>query len=179
MQRYFADHFVANEPSPRRAKSPTDSFDPKSLRQVVKGHGQVSKEARTHSRAKSGLWMSDLLPSRTWLSCWLAVELQFFPAADELDMSASFVKQSRQIQRGRSAANHYDVATLKRRDLAMACAVREKFLGQMRQAFGNIIEMGDADRQYHRPGMNRLTILELQHESAGHPTNICYQLIFE
>src|SRR5580704_7881591 len=94
-------------------------------------------------------------------------------------MSAGFVKQSCQIQRGRSAANHYDVATPKRRDLAMAGAVREKLLGQMRQVLRNIIEMGDADRQHYRPGMNRLTILELQHESAGQPTNVCYQLIFQ
>src|SRR5580704_12496910 len=132
MQRHFPDHFVANEPPPRRTECSSDSFHSKLLRQIVKGHRKVSEEARTHSRTEPGLWMSDLLPASAWLTRWLAMELQFFPAADQLHMSASFVKQSRQIQRGRSAANDHNVATPKRLNLAMACAVREEFLGQMR-----------------------------------------------
>ena len=61
------------------------------------------------------------------------MKLQFFAATDELHVGASFVQQSRQIERGSSAADHDDVAAPKRLNLAMASAMRKEFRRQVSQ----------------------------------------------
>src|SRR5271165_2435713 len=179
MQRQFPDHFVANEPSTRRTKGSTHGLDAKPLRQIVKSEWRVRKKPRAHAGTKPRLRMPDLLPPRAWLARRLAMKLQLFPATDELHISASFAKQSCQIQGGGSATDHDDVAAAERLDLVMASTMREKFRGQMRQILGNIIEVRDTHRQHNRAGLNGFTILELQPEPVPQSVDPGYQLVLQ
>src|SRR5580700_2354989 len=113
MQRHLANHFVANEPSPRRTQGSSHGFHSNPLRRIVKGQRRVGEKARAHPRTKSGLRMPDLLPAGTWLARRLAVKLQLLPATDELHLSSRLVKQSCQIHRRRSATDHNHVAASK------------------------------------------------------------------
>ena len=52
----------------------------------------------------------------------------------------------------------------------MARAMGEKLRRQMRQIFGNIVEMGNANSQHNVASLNRFTVLELQNESPWQPS---------
>src|ERR1035441_10108346 len=85
-----------SEPPSRRSESPTDDFQAKPLRQVVKSPGRIGEKARTHARSQPGLRMPDLLPPRAWFPSWLAMELQLTAAAYQLHISSSFVQRKSQ-----------------------------------------------------------------------------------
>src|SRR5580692_8046146 len=105
MQRHLPDHLVSDKPPSRGPQGLPNDFQAKTFGQVVKRRRRVGEEARAHAWAKPRLRMPDLLPPRARLTCWLAVELQFFPASDQLHLGACFLQESGQIQRGSSASD--------------------------------------------------------------------------
>src|ERR1700684_1822454 len=107
------------------------------------------------------------------------MEFQFFAATDELHVSTRLVQQSRQIERGSSATDDHDAAPSKRLNLAMASAMGKEFRGQVRQVLRNIFEVSDPDRKHHPAGLECLSIIESQLESAGHTIDADHELVFK
>src|SRR5580698_1388959 len=107
------------------------------------------------------------------------MELQFFAAADELHVSTRLVQQSRQIECGSSAPDHDNASPSKRLNLAMASAVGDEFRGQVRQVLRNIFEVSNPDGENHSAGLECLSILEPQLESAGHTLHVDHELVFK
>src|ERR1700733_14681458 len=107
------------------------------------------------------------------------MELQFFAATDKLHIRATPAQQSRQVQRGSSAADHDNVAPSERLNLAMASAVGKEFRRQMCQVLGNIFEVSNPDREHHPAGLESLSIRESQEESAGDPLDAGHELVFQ
>ncbi len=82
---------LINHP-PDGTQGSADSFHSKTFRQVMKGHRQISEEARAHSGTESRLRMPNLLPPRAGLARRLAMELQRLPSTDQLYIGTDLVQ---------------------------------------------------------------------------------------
>src|SRR5271165_651199 len=107
------------------------------------------------------------------------MEVQRFLATDKLHVGTSLAQQSCQVERGRSAANHDNIAALKRLDLVMARTMGKECWWQECQTFGNIVEVGDANCQHHRAGLDCLTVLELQQEPIRQSIDTRHELVLK
>ena len=107
------------------------------------------------------------------------MELQFFAATDQLHVGSGLVQQPRQVECGSSAADHDNVVPPKRLNLAMASAMRKELCRQVSQILGNVLEVSNPNCEHDPAGLECLSILKPQKESAGHPLHADHELVFQ
>src|SRR5579872_758657 len=123
--------------------------------------------------------MPNFLPGGTGLAGGLAVKDQLFSAARKLHVGARFLQQSREIERGSATADDDHISSAERLDFTMTGAMGKKFVGQMREIFGNVVEMRDPYCKHDVADVEGFAVFKVQPEAARQPFHTGDEPLFQ